>query len=104
MLLRPHLLEDIMVTLLEEDGVFRSYVDACQLEQMAGVCIVCFVAIDCNRLRTFWTWLVFHPLFSGCPLLGACFLPPRVISAYAKSQSLRYNININGVNHRKFFT
>ena len=74
MLLSPKLLEDIMTTLLEEDGIFGSYVDAHYLKQVVGVCIVLFVAIDCDRSCTFWEWLVSHLLFSKCCLLGAHFL------------------------------
>jgi len=48
MLLSPQLLEDIMTTLLEEDGIFGSYVDACYLKQVVGVCIALLplIAID----------------------------------------------------------
>ena len=60
MVLSPHLLEDIIATLLEEDRIFRSYADAHHLEQMVSVCIVYFVTIDRNRSCTFWVWLVFH--------------------------------------------
>jgi len=73
MLLSPQLLEDITTTLLEEDGIFGSYVDACYLKQVVGVCIVLFVAIDPDRSCTFWEWLITHLLFSKC-MLGAHFL------------------------------
>jgi len=41
MLLSPHLLEDIMATLLEEDGIFGSYVAAHHLEQVVRVYMHC---------------------------------------------------------------
>ena len=71
MLLSPKLLEDIMTTLLEEDGIFGSYTDARYLKQVVGVCIVLFVAIDHDRSCTFWLWLVSHLLFSIRCLRGA---------------------------------
>ena len=70
-LLSPHLLEDIMATLSAEDGSFGSYIDACHFKQVVGVY---FVAIDRICSHTFWAWLVSHPLFSACLLLGTCFL------------------------------
>jgi len=79
-LLSLHLLEEMMATLLEEDGIFGSYVDARHLQQVVGVCNVYLVTIDHNRSRTFWVWLVFYQLICACPVLGAYFL---TISAYA---------------------
>jgi len=43
MLLGPHLLKDTVATLLEENGIFRSYNDAHHLKQVVAVC---FVAIN----------------------------------------------------------
>jgi len=75
MLLIPHLLEDILAKLLEEDVIFGSYIDARHLEQVVGVCIVYFVTINCDLSHTFG-----HGLYSTYSLahaqavLGACFL------------------------------
>ena len=37
-LLSPHLLEDMLATLLEEDGIFGSYVGACRLKHVYFFC------------------------------------------------------------------
>ena len=65
-LVSPHLLEDITTTLLEEDGIFGSYTNARQLEQVGGIRVVPFVTVDRNQSHAFWAWHVFHPLFSTC--------------------------------------
>ena len=40
-----------------------------------GWCMHCVLfTIDHDWSHTFWVWLVFHPLFSVCPLLGTCLL------------------------------
>ena len=53
MLLCPHLLEDTLAKLLEEDVIFGSYIDACHLEQVVDVCIVYFVTLNCDQSHTF---------------------------------------------------
>ena len=68
-LLSPHLLEDMLATLLEEDGIFGSYVDAFCLQR------VLFAIDHIGHVQcTLWVWLVLHPLFGTCSLLGACVL------------------------------
>jgi len=39
-LLSSHLLEDMLATLLGENGIFSSYTDACPPERVVAVCIV----------------------------------------------------------------
>jgi len=76
-LLSPHLLEDIniMATLLEEDGIFGSHIDVCHLQQVVGVCIVCFVAINRYQSHIFGRDLhSTHYLVHVLVPLGACFL------------------------------
>ena len=68
-LLSPHLIEDFMATMLEEDEIFGSYIDGWQLEQVVGIC---FIGIDYN-----WSYIILgvaciksHPLFSTCLYIG----------------------------------
>lgn len=71
--LSPHLLEDIVAILLEENGIFTSNVDACHLKQVVAVC--CIASDDkCTHWScTFRAWFVFRPLFGTCPLLSTFF-------------------------------
>ena len=71
-LFSPHPLEVITATLLDEDGIFGSYAAAHHLEQVVRVCIVTTDHDHIHWSCAVWVWLVFHPSFSSCPLLGTC--------------------------------
>ena len=43
----------LVATLVEEDGILGSYIDARHLKQVVGICIVYFVAINRDGSRTF---------------------------------------------------
>lgn len=48
--------------MLEEDGIFGSYVNARHLEQVVGVCIVYFVAIILRSITYFWGVACISPM------------------------------------------
>ena len=56
-----------MATLLEEDGIFGSYVDTCHPEQVVGICIVYFVAINPDWSCTSVADLEGVPMVHGTP-------------------------------------